>query len=170
MIEFDFSHLDSLAFQTTGQADSIYEDDLIKGNHDLWLIHVLADEKLKVELLTKIAKRFRDKRSSHIRHVYDVIKEKQREFHGRPMESTQQIYDRAQVIKRLLQDILKETELKANNEKVLVVTHAKTLKALMASGVDLEKDCPVPDYADGDFIDSYNPQNCEIIPFSNFEN
>lgn len=62
-------------------------------------------------------------------------------------------------------EIQKETEITSASEKILVVTHAKTLRALMASGVNPEADCPVPNYKDGEFVDSYNPQNCEIIPF-----
>lgn len=165
MIEFDFSVLDSLAYRQGDVIDPIYQDELIKGNHDLWLIHVLSDEALKVELLKKVAKRYRESDTTNIRHVYDVIKEKQREFHGRPMESTQHVYDRAQIIKELLTEVQKETEITASNEKILVVTHAKTLRALMASGVEPEENCPVPNYADGEFLDSYNPHNCEIIPF-----
>lgn len=63
------------------------------------MIHVLSDEQLKVELLTEVAKRYRKHNSTHIHHVYDVIKEKQKSFHGRPMESMKHIYDRAQIIK-----------------------------------------------------------------------
>lgn len=92
MIKFDFSYLDSIAFRTQEAAegdttDPIYHDELIQGNHDLWLIHVLSDENLKVELLREIAKRYRESNSTDIHHVYNVIKEKQREFQGRPMES-----------------------------------------------------------------------------------
>ena len=75
-ISFDYSYLDSLAFKESADPSSIYNDELIRGNHDLWSIHVLTDEQLKVELLTDIANRYRKHNSQHIHHVYDAIKEK----------------------------------------------------------------------------------------------
>ena len=65
----------------------------------------------------------------------------------------------------MLNKVLEETEISNGNEKILVVTHAKLLRALMASDIVPEENCPVPNYGDGEFTDSYNPKNCEIIPF-----
>ena len=81
------------------------------------------------------------------------------------MESMRNIYDRAQAIKVMLSKFKEEVTINGNRDKILIVTHAKTLRALISSGLDPEQNCPVPNYIDGELIDAHNPKNCEIIPF-----
>lgn len=65
----------------------------------------------------------------------------------------------------MLANVKKDVIIRNNRDKILVVTHAKTLRALMATSLAPEENCPVPNYVDGELVGAHNPKNCEIIPF-----
>ncbi|CDW86466.1 UNKNOWN [Stylonychia lemnae] len=132
--------------------DFSYFEEYKEPCYSTWLYQILTNQEKRLNLISKF-KECPDAKKIGIQQII--------ENNGRCIETLDEIYDRSQLLKALLNKIiLQEQERKqlASNEKILVVSHSRMMTSFFSEGFDMKRN---------QTINSRHYDNCEIVPYYN---